>query len=245
MIERDAWNELYRRAIARRERPPAEVDSVPVPQQWGTLPAHEWEAQAFLQPCLARSRRWLDIGCGTGSVVAAFLRRHPHATALGIDISDVAIAHGRSQLAPDGELTGRLRLSRGDPGDAAVAAAGPFDMVLALFSLQFLRPAQFGALLSTLGESLLARPGIFAGTVRSTSRSVPNGYVPLEGEPNCYVSNEPHEKRMIYHHYAREEIEEAARRLGGRIAHLNEVFSVRDYDPAPRRAWWNFVIVLG
>ena len=61
-------------------------------------------------------------------------------------------------------------------------------------------------------------------------------------EPNTHVSRESHEQNMCYHHYSREEIERAADVLGGRVSYLREIFAYRAYDPAPRRAWWNFVI---
>jgi SAM-dependent methyltransferase len=243
MPGRCSWNELYLRAIAKVDRPRAEVDSVPVPDMWGLLPAPEWEAKAFLQPHLARARRWLDIGCGTGSVLAAFLRRHPHATAMGIDVSDVAIAHGLEQLAGADDLKNRLILSSDNIRQERLAAAGPFDFVLTLFSLQCVRVSEFFEIVWLINDRILARPGTFAGTVRSTSRSVPTSYVAVADEPNTYISGEPHEKNMIYHHYSEDEIHHAARLLGGAAVHLTEIYSTRDYDPAPKRAWWNFVIV--
>ncbi len=240
--ERMRWNELYRRALDTTiVRPAAEVESVPIPGAWGTLPPAEWEAQAFLLPYLERSRRWLDLGCATGSVLAAFLARYPDATAVGIDASDIAVSHGTSILHATPRLPARLVLVRGDL-KAPDVDGGPFDLIFALFSLQFLRLSEFYELLSTLGSGMLANPGAFAATVRSTSRSVPASYVLDANEPNTYLSREPHEQNMCYHHYCREEIERAAEVVGGRVAYLHEIFAHRAYDPAPRRAWWNFVI---
>lgn len=239
--ESAAWNELYARGLRGDARPPAEVQSVPVPEEWGRLPPMEWDANAFLVERLSRAERWLDLGCGTGSVLAAFLRRFPGATGAGVDASEVAVAAGVRALAADAELAGRMTLHAGDLRGAAAEHPGPFTVVYALFSLQFLRRDEFHGLVAGVRE-ILPPGGSFAGTARSTSRSVPASYVPVPGEPNTYVSHEPHEEGMIYHHYSAEEIRDAARLLGGRVEYLGEKANFREYDPAPRRAWWDFVI---
>jgi SAM-dependent methyltransferase len=235
------WNQLYRRAIDKQERPPAEVDSVPLPEEWGALSPAEWEAQSFLLPYLGRYAHWLDLGCGTGSVLAAFLRRHEHASGVGLDVAEDAISYGNSRLRVTPELSGRMQLLNSD-FRLPDAVAGRFDFAFALFSLQCLRLCEFNELVSHLGRALLASPGAFGATVRSTARSVPASYVPDPEEPNTYLSHEPHELGMSYHHYTREEIEHAAELLGGRFVHIHHVSNQRAYDSAPDRGWWSFVI---
>jgi len=241
-VEREQWNRLYRRAADRLDRPPAEVESVPLPADWGVLPDEEWRAQAFLADALSASRAWLDLGCGTGSVLAAFLTRHPHASGVGLDASDVAVAFGRRRSDEHADLKGRLRLEQGDLRRPSALVTGRHDLVYALFSLQFLRLGEFFDLLEDVRDNLLEPGGRFAATVRSVSRSVPESYRPVAGEANTYVSHEPHEAGMCYHHYALDEIERGAGILGGRIEHIHETLNERPYDPAPRRGWWSFVI---
>jgi SAM-dependent methyltransferase len=242
-VSREAgrWDALYARGLRGAARSPAEADSVPVPARWGWLPPSEWEASASLLTPLTRAGRWLDLGCGTGSVLAAFLHRVPGATGVGIDASEVAVRAGLRALAGEAALAGRMALRAGDLRDPPVEGLGPFDLVYALFSLQFLRAAELDALAERL-PSLLAPGGVFAGTVRSTARSVPASYEPLPGEPNTYLSHEPHESGMIYRHYGADDIHRIAPLLGGRVEWLAEKRSFRDYDPAPVRAWWDFVI---
>lgn len=242
MKERAKWNELYKRAVEGAARPPGEIESVPLPLSWGEQPLTEWRAQEFLIPHLRRTRRWLDLGCGTGSVLAAFLRLVPHATAAGIDASDVALESGRRCLESDVALRRRMQILRCDVRACSSNELGRFDLVYALYSLQFLRLQEFFDLVAGLGRELLEPGGCFAGTVRSVSRSVPRSYVLVEGEPNTFVSHEPHEAGLVYHHYTAEELQEAARILGGDVSHLVEKGNVRDYDPASKRAWWDFVI---
>lgn len=241
--ERAAWNALYARGLRGEPRPPAEADSVPVPDDWGSLPETEWEANAFLLGPLARAGRWLDLGCGTGSVLAAFLGRFPGAAGVGVDASDVAVEAGARALASHPALAPRMTLRAGDARRPPVGDLAPFGLVYALFSLQFLTRDEFHALVLGV-RGLLAPGGVFAGTVRSTARSVPASYVPLPGERNTWVSHEPHEAGMVYRHYTDEEIHGAARLLGGRVEHLHEKRSRREYDAAPQRAWWDFVIAL-
>lgn len=236
------WDDLYARASAPVDRPEAEKDSVPMPSHWGSLPSSEWEANDYLTPYLAKSRRWLDLGCGTGSVTAAYLRRFPRASATGIDASAVAIDIGVRSLEVDRSLHGRLHLVVSDLRTPWHSAEHPFDCVYALFSLQFLRLGEFLALAEGLGKHSLCEGGHFAGTVRSANRSVPTSYEPCPGEPGTFVSHEPHEAGLIYRHYTAADIQAAAEVLGGAVKHLDEKQSYRAYDDAPVRAWWDFVI---
>jgi SAM-dependent methyltransferase len=241
----EVWNALYRRGFDQQQRPMAEVDSVPVPDLWGELPAEEMAANEFLIKLALGRSRWLDLGCGTGSVAAALLRLAPQAQAVGIDASAVAIEHGRQRVRADPGLEGRLKLEVGDISDLSDTRVGPFDLVYALFSLQFLRPHQLARLVMAVISPALPAGGLFAGTVRSVHRSIPSSYVqPFpDDEPYTFLSNEPHERGLTYHHYSELEIMELAVRLGGKVELLREKRSMRAYDAAPVRSWWDFVIV--
>ena len=238
------WDKLYRRGFDGVQRSPAEVDSIPIPDSWGVMPDSEVEANEFLIRLALISCRWLDLGCGTGSVTAAMLRKSTGATATGIDASVVAIEHGKRMAQADPELAGRLKLVVGDIAAPPVLATERFDLIYALFSLQFLRPHETAHLLSSSIGPALAPGGVFAGTVRSVNRSIPASYERRwPQEPYSFASNEPHERGLIYHHYSEDEVMEFAIHLGGRVKMLKEKRSIREYDPAPVRAWWDFVFV--
>jgi SAM-dependent methyltransferase len=240
--ERAQWNRLYTRAIQQIRRPPAEVESVPVDETWGQLPDYEWNANSFLVDRLAKAARWLDLGCGTGSFLAAFLQRFSGSTGVGVDASDVAIGIGLAKLKSREQLAIRMNLVVKNLRALSIGPIGTFDLIYAMYSLQFLRLEEFFAMVSTKLVPLLSKPGIFAGTVRSTSRSIPSSYVLDPLESNTYVSHEPHEMGMSYHHYSRDEIQATADLLGGNLVYLHEKRNYRHYDPAPVRAWWDFVI---
>ncbi len=240
-----AWDALYRRGFEGIQRSPAEVDSVPIPENWGTLPASEWEANAFLVAITRTKSSWIDLGCGTGSVTAAMLRRNPKASAMGVDSSSVAIERGHCAVQSDPNLSCRLQLVVGDIAAPPIPGNEYFDLAYALFSLQFLRPHEVSHLLQHSIRPALVPQAVFAGTVRSVHRSIPASYErPWPEEPYTFVSHEPHERGLIYHHYNEIEIEAFARILGGRLEMLKEKRSTRAYDPAPVRSWWDFVIVM-
>lgn len=238
------WDALYRRGLEGAQRPAAERDSVPIPQDWGLLPPSEVEANSFLIDVARQKRRWLDLGCGTASVTAALLRQVPLATAVGIDASRVAVEQGRSMVMVDADVASRLELRVGDIAAPPITGSESFDLVYALFSMQFLRPGQVERLIDEQLAPVLPAGGVFAGTVRSVHRSRPDSYEqPWPEEPNTFLSHEPHEEGLVYHHYSEQEIRGFADRLGSRIALLKEKRSYRAYDPAPVRAWWDFVMV--
>lgn len=237
---RTVWDGLYTRALEKAPRPRAETDSVPLPDDWGVLPDSERIANSFLDEFLARTKSWLDLGCGSGSVLAANLRRFPHARGIGMDTSRVIIDLGRAKVGAEPQLSPRMALIQGDIRDLCLEGAPPFGLVYGLFSLQFLNAAEFMSLATRLRKHFRSKGGVFAGTVRSTVRSLPSSYVEVPGEKNTFISHEMHEYGMRYHHYSQEEIEEACTLMNGKLVHLREKRSFREYDPAPVRAWWDF-----
>lgn len=239
--EQSIWNQLYARGAAGEHRPPAEVDSVPIPEAWGTLAVAEWQANEFCTTHLASARRVLDLGCGTGSIAAAWLKHFPELTIVGIDVSEFAISLGQQWIVRRPELSGRLKLSVGDLRHLELSDQPPFDMVMALFCMQFLSQDEFLSCLSNL-RRYISPHCHFAGTVRSTARSIPASYEPIADQPYTYYSHEPHEAGMVYHHYTPDQLREGASALGGELIYCHEKQSYRDYDPAPVRAWWDFVI---
>lgn len=80
--------------------------------------------------------RVLEIGCGTGAVLARIARRFPHAEALGLDCSPDMLAIARRRLAPFGA---RVQAERRAYGESP--SAGPaFDLVVASYALSMFNP---------------------------------------------------------------------------------------------------------
>jgi len=71
-------------------------------------------------------RRVLDMGTGSGALLLAALDQWPHATGVGVDISDAALTIARANAERLG-LSGRASVERGG-WDAA--SKGDFDLVL-------------------------------------------------------------------------------------------------------------------
>jgi release factor glutamine methyltransferase len=71
--------------------------------------------------------RVLDLGVGSGAIVLAILAERPHATGLGVDVSEDALAVARDNAAQLG-LAARLALLRGD-WTAGLEGDG-FDLVV-------------------------------------------------------------------------------------------------------------------
>lgn len=70
--------------------------------------------------------RVLDLGVGSGAILLAVLSERPHATGVGVDISDGALAVAQANATALGVVE-RLELKHGDWG---VALEGQFDFVL-------------------------------------------------------------------------------------------------------------------
>lgn len=75
----------------------------------------------------ARHFKFLDLGVGSGAIALAILAERPHAQALGIDLSEEALAVARDNAANLG-LGGKLALLRGDWTEG-LGDAG-FDLVV-------------------------------------------------------------------------------------------------------------------
>lgn len=74
---------------------------------------------------------FLELGVGSGAVTAALLTRVPTATAVGVDVSQAALALAHENYAHFG-VAGRASLELADAGSYALApGARPFDVVVA------------------------------------------------------------------------------------------------------------------
>jgi release factor glutamine methyltransferase len=84
------------------------------------------EQALALLPDHSASLRVLDIGTGSGCLLAAFLKEFPNASGLGIDISPEALATSARNLARSG-LSDRAQIRASDMGEGL---DGPFDVIL-------------------------------------------------------------------------------------------------------------------
>lgn len=95
-------------------------------------PDSETLVEACLRALSARGRarspplRILDVGTGSGALLAALLREHPTATGVGVDVSPTAVALARSNLAALGLAErAQVRLT-----DWRTLAEETFDLVV-------------------------------------------------------------------------------------------------------------------
>ncbi|MCP5233476.1 methyltransferase domain-containing protein [Cognatazoarcus halotolerans] len=92
--------------------------------------------------------RVLDLGCGAGHNLSA-LRRMGAVGGMGVDFCAAQIERARARL------DSRFELLQSDMSAAPFDRAGPFDVVLSVFSIAFV--ADLGAVLKAVSRSL--RPG--------------------------------------------------------------------------------------
>jgi S-adenosylmethionine-diacylgycerolhomoserine-N-methlytransferase len=91
---------------------------------------------------LARPRRIVEVGCGTGRNLAELARRFPDATLRGIDLSAPMLAVARRRTAPFGarvELRHEAWPAAPDPGPAP-------DLVLFSYALSMFNPGYDAAI---------------------------------------------------------------------------------------------------
>lgn len=239
MHERDTWNTLYRRSTLEG-RPSAEVDSVPSEQDWGAPEAFTWrDCYKWMLPHIPERGAVLAVACGNGNYLGSIVRAFPGVIGVGFDIADAAIEIGRGHVRDLG-LDDRLTLHRHSFHDDWDFGRR-FDLVYSIYAMQFTTASQIAPLMARVRASL-APGGTFCCQVRSTARAVPASYSPVPGEPNTYVSAEPHELDMVYHHYDEADLARMTALLGGEMVHKREVREHREYDPYPERGWWQFAI---
>lgn len=72
--------------------------------------------------------RVLELGCSSGGNLIPLAARHPHAKALGLDLSGVQIQQGQVRVAAMG--LGNLELRQADLGEIDVESLGKFDFII-------------------------------------------------------------------------------------------------------------------
>lgn len=124
LVERRAAREPVSRILGRREF--WSLDFALGPDTLDPRPDSEILVQAVLDRLPAGPVRLLDLGTGTGCLLAALLSERPDASGLGIDIAPGAVARARANLGALG-LGQRAEVVE---GSWLSGIAGPFDAVL-------------------------------------------------------------------------------------------------------------------
>jgi tRNA1(Val) A37 N6-methylase TrmN6 len=101
------------------------------------LDGHRWSMDDLVTAWFAAThaaappRRFLDLGCGIGSVLLSLAWRFPAAAGVGIEAQALSVALCRRSIAYDG-AEGRVTLREGDfrdPGLVSESEAGGFELV--------------------------------------------------------------------------------------------------------------------
>jgi amino acid adenylation domain-containing protein len=133
------------------------------------IPAEEmrvWLDDTLSPLRAAAPRRILEIGCGTGLLLARLAPACEHY--VGTDVSDVALDYVRQQVSRAGERLSHVRLERRAAHDFEGVRPGSFDAVILNSVVQYFPDAQY--LLRVLEGAVRAvAPGglVFVGDVRS------------------------------------------------------------------------------
>lgn len=142
----------------------------------------------------------LDLGCGDLAPILPMLANVPLQRYVGIDESDVALAHAAQHLQ---ELRVPGRLVKGDLLSEMAEIGETFDVVLASFSLHHLADPQDKKRTLEAGRRLLNPDGLFALIDVFSAESEPR-HVYLERWINHaegrYVELRNDEREILFHH---------------------------------------------
>lgn len=126
----------------------------------------EWRDETVARILAHRPRRVLEIGVGTGLLMASVAPHCEHY--LATDFSPTAIARLTEQVAALPELAGRVSLLVREANDFTGLDGGPFDLVVLNSVAQYFPNADYLADV-VVGALRLVRPGgaVFAGDIRN------------------------------------------------------------------------------
>jgi SAM-dependent methyltransferase len=100
-----------------------------------------------------RVERVLDLGCGSGDLLALVLAARPHASGVGLDFGDEMLRQARERFAHDA----RVAIRHHDLDEPLPDELGTFDVVVSSFAIHHLDPRRQRALYGEIFEHL--RPG--------------------------------------------------------------------------------------
>jgi SAM-dependent methyltransferase len=142
----------------------------------------------------------LDLGCGDLTPILPMLAAVPVQRYVGIDESDVALAIAGNRLAERGYS---CRLIQGNLVEALEGIPGPFDVVLASFSLHHLADRADKLLTLMRSAKLLAGDGFFAMIDVFCEEAEPRDrYIErwIANAESRYRQLQPAEKALLYDH---------------------------------------------
>lgn len=105
-------------------------------------------------PGARHAHRVLDVGCGQGSYLVAFLQQHRDATGLGIEL-DAAVAEEARKLLRDAQVSRRAEIRVGDFLTMDLPA-GSWDLALLNNDVYYFPPADLPALFRRMRSRLVA-----------------------------------------------------------------------------------------
>ena len=156
--------------------------------------------QAEVQGRFQRPPAILDLGCGDLTPILPMLAQAPVQRYVGIDESDVALAIAASRLD---ELSQSSRLIRGDLVAVLDDISGPFDLVLASFSLHHLADPADKLLTLKHVRRLLTEDGFFAMIdVLCTEAEPRERYLErwIANAESRYLELQPADKALLFDH---------------------------------------------
>jgi protein-L-isoaspartate O-methyltransferase len=98
------------------------------------------------------TRSVVDLGCGSGMLLATMLQAAPDARGVGIELDPVAAQHAQENLSRHG-LDGRARVLAGEAREL-LAGEGPFDVALLANMVYYLPVLDRPALFRTVRDAL-------------------------------------------------------------------------------------------
>ncbi|HXM54464.1 MAG TPA: amino acid adenylation domain-containing protein, partial [Candidatus Dormibacteraeota bacterium] len=126
----------------------------------------EWVDATVARILRLRPRRVLEIGCGTGLLLARIAPAC--ASYVGTDVSAEALTHVRERLLPALGLGDRVRLHLAAADELEGIDDEPFDLVVLNSVLQYFPSADYAwSVLEGVASRLAPGGGVFAGDVRS------------------------------------------------------------------------------
>jgi len=142
----------------------------------------------------------LDLGCGDLTPVRPLLAAVPVAQYVGIDESEVALAIARKHLE---EYAVPGHLVAGDMREVLKALSGPFDVIVASFSMHHLPAADDKRFVFAACSPLLSSDGFLAVIDVFTNPAEPRDeYVErwIGHADDRYAALGPEEKRLLFDH---------------------------------------------
>jgi ubiquinone/menaquinone biosynthesis C-methylase UbiE len=106
-------------------------------RHWSGYVARSMALTLAALPALASGSRVLDVGCGTGQLLAALRARDRSLTLTGVDVSEGMLAKARERLGPDVDL-------HRAPAECLPFGDGAFDVVVTVSSLHYWRAPERG-----------------------------------------------------------------------------------------------------